>query len=62
MFELLPPQQAALVEHGLLDQAKTAIVVDLHRSTAIRRRLRCCLISLASTRSDMKAVTTLLPH
>ena len=32
MFELLPPQRAALVEHGLLDQAKTAIVVDLPTS------------------------------
>ena len=32
MFELLPPQRAALVEQGLLDQAKTAIVVDLPTS------------------------------
>ena len=28
MFELLPPQRTALLEQGLLDQAKTAIVVD----------------------------------
>lgn len=33
MFELLPPQRAALVEQGLLDQAKTAIVVDLPTSS-----------------------------
>lgn len=32
MFELLPPQRAALSEHGLLDQAKTAVVVDLPTS------------------------------
>ena len=32
MFELLPPQRAALSEQGLLDQAKTAIVVDLPTS------------------------------
>ena len=32
MFELLPPQRAALLEHGLLDQAKTAVVVDLPTS------------------------------
>ena len=32
MFELLPPQRAALQEHGLLDQAKTAIVVDMPTS------------------------------
>lgn len=32
MFELLPPQRAALQEHGLLDPAKTAIVVDLPTS------------------------------
>ena len=32
MFQLLPPQRAALVEQGLLDQAKTAIVVDLPTS------------------------------
>ena len=32
MFELLPPQRAALVEQGLLDQAKTAIVVDIPTS------------------------------
>ena len=32
LFELLPPQRAALQEHGLLDQAKTAIVVDLPTS------------------------------
>ena len=32
MFELLPPQRAALLEQGLLDQAKTAIVVDLPTS------------------------------
>ena len=32
LFELLPPQRAALVEQGLLDQAKTAIVVDMPTS------------------------------
>ena len=32
LFELLPPQRAALLEQGLLDQAKTAIVVDLPTS------------------------------
>lgn len=32
MFELLPPQRAALAEQGLLDQAKTAIVVDMPTS------------------------------
>ena len=32
LFELLPPQRTALVEQGLLDQAKTAIVVDLPTS------------------------------
>ena len=32
MFELLPPQRAALLEQGLLDLAKTAIVVDLPTS------------------------------
>jgi len=32
MFELLPPQRAALAEQGLLDQAKTAIVIDLPTS------------------------------
>ncbi len=32
MFELLPPQRAALLEQGLLDQAKTAIVIDLPTS------------------------------
>ncbi len=32
IFELLPPQRAALLEQGLLDQAKTAIVVDLPTS------------------------------
>ena len=32
MFELLPPQSAALLEQGLLDQAKTAIVVDMPTS------------------------------
>jgi hypothetical protein len=32
MFELLPPQRAALQEHGLLDQAITAIVIDLPTS------------------------------
>ena len=32
MFELLPPQRAALLKQGLLDQAKTAIVVDLPTS------------------------------
>lgn len=32
MFELLPPQRAALSEQGLLDQAKTAVGVDLPTS------------------------------
>ena len=32
MFELLPPQRTALVEQGLLDQAKTAIVIDMPTS------------------------------
>ncbi len=32
LFELLPPQRAALLEQGLLDQAKTAIVVELPTS------------------------------
>ena len=32
IFELLPPQRVALLEQGLLDQAKTAIVVDLPTS------------------------------
>lgn len=32
MFELLPPQRAALLEQGLLDQAKTAVVIDLPTS------------------------------
>jgi hypothetical protein len=32
LFELLPPQRAALQEQGLLDQAATAIVVDLPTS------------------------------
>lgn len=32
MVELLPPQRAALLEQGLLDQAKTAVVVDLPTS------------------------------
>lgn len=32
MFELLPPQRTALLEQGLLDQAKTAIVIDLPTS------------------------------
>ena len=32
MFELLPPQRIALLEQGLLDQAKTAIVVDMPTS------------------------------
>ncbi len=32
MFELLPPQRAALLEKGLLDQAKTAIVIDIPTS------------------------------
>lgn len=32
MFEFLPPQRAALLEEGLLDQAKTAIVVDMPTS------------------------------
>lgn len=29
VFELLPPQRAALLEQGLLDQAKSAVVIDL---------------------------------
>ncbi len=33
MFELLPPQRAALLEQGLLDQAKTAIVIDMPTSS-----------------------------
>lgn len=32
MFELLPPQRVAMAEQGLLDQAKTAIVVDMPTS------------------------------
>ena len=32
MFELLPPQRAALLEQGLLDQATTAIVIDIPTS------------------------------
>ena len=32
MFELLPPQRAAILEQGLLDQAKTAIVIDMPTS------------------------------
>ncbi|RLC09196.1 MAG: DEAD/DEAH box helicase, partial [Deltaproteobacteria bacterium] len=32
MFELLPPQRAALQEQGLLDQATTAIVVEMPTS------------------------------
>ncbi|MCY4672645.1 MAG: DEAD/DEAH box helicase [Bacteroidetes bacterium] len=32
MFELLPPQRAALLEQGLLDQAKTAVVINLPTS------------------------------
>lgn len=32
MFELLPPQRIALLEQGLLDQAKTAIVIDMPTS------------------------------
>lgn len=32
MFELLPPQRAALLEEGLLDQAKTAVVIDMPTS------------------------------
>ena len=32
MFELLPPQRAALLEQGLLDPEKTAIVVDMPTS------------------------------
>lgn len=32
MFELLPPQRAALQEQGLLDQASRAVVVDLPTS------------------------------
>lgn len=32
LFELLPPQRAALLEHGLLDQAATAVVIDMPTS------------------------------
>lgn len=32
MFELLPPQRAALLEKGLLDQAATAVVIDMPTS------------------------------
>lgn len=32
MFELLPPQRSALLEQGLLDPAKTAIVIDMPTS------------------------------
>lgn len=32
MFELLPPQRAALREQGFLDQAKTAVVVEMPTS------------------------------
>ena len=32
MFELLPPQRMAFLEGGLLDQAKTSIVIDLPTS------------------------------
>lgn len=32
MFELLPPQRAALQEQGLLDQAATAVIVDMPTS------------------------------
>ncbi len=32
MFQLLPPQRAALLEEGLLDPAKTAIVVEMPTS------------------------------
>lgn len=32
LFELLPPQRAALLEQGLVDQEKTAVVVDLPTS------------------------------
>jgi len=32
LFELLPPQRSAIQEHGLLDQAATAIVVDMPTS------------------------------
>ena len=32
MFELLPPQRKALLEQGLLDQAKTAVVIDMPTS------------------------------
>ena len=32
LFELLPPQRAALQEQGLLDQASTAIVIDMPTS------------------------------
>ncbi|MBF0185915.1 MAG: DEAD/DEAH box helicase [Magnetococcales bacterium] len=32
LFELLPPQRAALLEQGLMDQAATAVVVDMPTS------------------------------
>ncbi len=32
MFELLPPQRAAIQEQGLLDQAATAVVIDMPTS------------------------------
>lgn len=32
MFELLPPQRVALREQGLLDQGKTAVIIDLPTS------------------------------
>ncbi len=32
MFELLPPQRAALQEQGLLDQATTAVVIEMPTS------------------------------
>ncbi len=32
LFELLPPQRAAWMEHGLLDQAATAVVIDMPTS------------------------------
>jgi hypothetical protein len=32
MFELLPPQREALLEQGLLDQAATAVVIDMPTS------------------------------
>ena len=39
MFELLPPQRAALLEPGLLDQAKTAIdeAIFLNRAVGVER-------------------------